>query len=65
MEEKPAFQAVFDNIDLINPRIQHKAGSPLAEIWKSYMAETIIEGLDVEQQLEYMAEEINEVLEDQ
>lgn len=65
LEEKPAFKVIFDNIDLINPRIQHKAWSPLAEIWKSYMAETIIEGLDVDTQLEHMADEINEVLEDQ
>lgn len=65
LEEKPAFQPVFDNIDLINPRIQHKGWSQLSEIWKSFMAETIIEGLDVQEQMEYMAKEINEVLEDQ
>lgn len=65
LAEKPAFQAIFDNLDLINPRIQHKAWSQLAEIWKSYMAETIIEKMDVKEQMGYMAEEINEVLADQ
>lgn len=27
LEKKPAFQAILDNLDEINPRIQHKAGS--------------------------------------
>lgn len=65
LEEKPAFEAIFDNIDLINPRIQHPTWTQLVDVWKSYMAETIIEGLDMEEQMTYMAEEITELLEDQ
>ena len=65
LAEKPAFQAIFDNLDLINPRIQNKAWSQLAEIWKSYMSKTITEKLDVQEQMGYMAEEINEILADQ
>ena len=65
LAEKPAFQVVFDHLDLINPRIQNPAWSQLVEIWKSYMAETIIENMDVDAQMKSMAEEINELLEDQ
>lgn len=65
LEQKPAFEAIFDNLDLITPRIQHTAWSQLVEVWKSYMAETVIEGLDMEKQTEYMVEEINELLGDQ
>lgn len=65
LEEKPAFQVIFDNLDLINPRIQHTAWSQLVTIWKSYMAETIIENMDVSEQMKLMAEEMNELLEDQ
>jgi len=65
LEEKPAFQVIFDHLDLINPRIQNPAWSQLVEIWKSYMAETVIENMDVDTQMKSMAEEINELLEDQ
>jgi multiple sugar transport system substrate-binding protein len=62
--EKPAFKVIFDNLDQINPRIQHKGWSQLASIWMAYMAETIKEGKDLPSQMEKMAGEINEVLGD-
>ncbi|MDC7230905.1 MAG: extracellular solute-binding protein [Sphaerochaetaceae bacterium] len=64
LERKPAFKAIFDNLDEINPRIQHPGWNQLATIWKSYLDQIMIEGVDVESNLEYMAEEIDEVLAD-
>lgn len=64
LEKKPAFQAIFDNLDLINPRIQHRAWSQLATIWKNSMAEVMMEGGDVQAGMEQMADEINDVLAD-
>ena len=64
LEMKPAFQAIFDNLDLIKPRIVHKNWNQLATIWKNSMAEVIGEGGDVKKAMEQMAEEINEVLGD-
>lgn len=64
LEKKPAFQPIFDNLDLINPRIQHKGWSQLATIWKNSMAELIMEGGDVQEAMEMMADEINDVLGD-
>lgn len=64
LEMKPAFQAIFDNLDLIKPRIVHKNWNQLATIWKNSMAEVIGEGKDVKKAMEQMAEEINEVLGD-
>jgi multiple sugar transport system substrate-binding protein len=61
---KPAFKSVFDNLDEINPRIQHPGWNQLATIWKSYLDQLMIEGGDVAVQLPAMAEEINEVLAD-
>ena len=64
LEKKPAFQAIFDNLDLINPRIQHAACNQLTTIWKNSMAELIIEGGDVQEAMDQMAMEINDVLGD-
>lgn len=64
LEKKPAFKAIFDNLDLINPRIQHKAWSQLATIWKNSMAEVMMEGGEVKPAMEQMADEINDVLGD-
>lgn len=64
LEEKPAFQCIFDNLDLINPRIQHKGWSQLATIWLNYMAEIMIEDVDVDAMVSDMVDEINEILED-
>lgn len=64
LAEKPAFQCVFDNLDLIQPRIQHKAWSQLATIWMNYMAEMMIEDVDLNEMNELMTQEINDVLGD-
>lgn len=64
LKEKPAFQCIFDNLDLINPRIQHKGWNQLATIWKNYMVEMMVEDVDIPSKIEDMVEEINEVLED-
>lgn len=64
LEKKPAFQAIFDNLDLINPRIQHKGWGQLATIWKNSMAEVMMENGDVEASMKQMADEINDVLGD-
>ena len=64
LAEKPAFKVIFDNLDQINPRIQHPAWSQLARIWMAYMAETIHENKNVPEQMRKMAAEINEVLRD-
>ena len=64
LNRKPAFKAIFDNLDEINPRIQHPGWNQLATIWKLYLDQIMIEGVDVDSHLTMMAEEINEVLED-
>jgi len=62
--EKPAFKAIFDNIDHIYPRIQHPAYSALSKIWMNEMAKVIIEGGDVQSSMQNAAKLINEALED-
>lgn len=64
LKEKPEFQIIFDNLDLIQPRIQHAGWDQLASVWKSYLAEIVIEDVDTDTMLEQMAEEIDEILED-
>ena len=64
LAEKPAFQCIFDNLDLIQPRIQHSGWNQLATIWMNYMAEMMIEDVDIPEMIEMMVEEIDEVLAD-
>ncbi len=64
LNRKPAFKCIFDNLDYINPRIQHPAWNEFATIWKNYLAEIYIEKTDVESSIEDMVMEMNEVLED-
>ncbi len=64
LEEKPAFQCIFDNLNLIYPRIQHPGWNQLATIWKNYMIEIMYEDVDIDSKIADMAEEIDEVLED-
>ena len=64
LEKKPEFKAIFDNLDLIKPRIQHAAWSQLATTWKNYMNEMMLEFADVDKTSDAMVEEINEILED-
>lgn len=64
LKRKPAFKSVFDNLDEINPRIQHAGWNQLATIWRAYLDQIMIENSNVDTQLKLMAEEINEVLAD-
>ncbi len=64
LAEKPAFQVVFDNLDLITPPIQRSDWSQVTTVWQNYMAEIIQEGLNVEEALSEMAQEINDILAD-
>lgn len=61
---KPEFQVVFDNLDLINPRIQHPGWAQLATIWRNCLVEITIENVDMDRMLNDMANEIDDVLED-
>jgi len=64
LAEKPAFKAVFDNLDHINPRIQHPAYSALAKVWMQEMAKVIIEGGDVSSSMQKASKLIDEALQD-
>ena len=64
LEKKPEFKAIFDNLDLIKPRIQHAAWSQLATTWKNYMNEMMVEFADLNAKSNAMVEEIDEILED-
>ncbi|HPB66837.1 MAG TPA: extracellular solute-binding protein, partial [Spirochaetales bacterium] len=64
LAEKPAFKAVFDNLDHINPRIQHTAYSALSKIWMQELAKVIIEGGDVAQAMKKASILIDEALQD-
>lgn len=64
LQRKPAFKAVFDNLDEINPRIQHAGWNQLSTIWRAYLDQIMIENSNVDTQLKAMSQEINEVLAD-
>lgn len=64
LEKKPAFQCIFDNLNLINPRIQNAAWSELATTWKNYMEIMMNQGGDITSDSNDMVTEINEILED-
>ncbi len=64
LAKKPAFKCIFDNLDNIYPRIQHAGWNQLASIWMSYLAQFYNEGKPIEGNIDMMAEEINEALED-
>ena len=64
LEEKPAFQCIFDNLNLINPRIQNAAWSELATTWKNYMDTMMNQGGDIATNSEDLVVEVNEILED-
>lgn len=64
LAEKPAFQCVFDNLNLINPRIQSDSWSELATTWKNYMDVMMNQGGDITEESHAMVEEINEILAD-
>ena len=64
LEKKPAFQCIFDNLNLINPRIQNAAWSELATTWKNYMEIMMNQGGDVTSGSNDMVTEIHEIPED-
>ena len=64
LQEKPAFQCIFDNLDLINPRIQNGSWSELATTWKTYMDIIMNQKGDIVEQSDLMVEEIDEILAD-
>lgn len=64
LAKKPEFKAVFDNLDLIKPRIQNAAWAQLATTWKNYMNEMMAEQADINTKSDDMVVEINEILED-
>ena len=64
LEKKPAFQCIFDNLNLITPRIQNAAWSELATTWKNYMEIMMNQGGDITSGSNDMVTEINEILED-
>ena len=55
---------MFDNLNLINPRIQNAAWSELATTWKNYMEVIMNQNGDVDSNSEDMVTEIDEILED-
>jgi multiple sugar transport system substrate-binding protein len=64
LKEKPAFKAVFDNLDHIYPRIQHPAYTSFAKIWMQTMAKVIIEGGDITAAMKKAAILMDEALQD-
>lgn len=64
LKQKPEFQVIFDNMDLIDPGIQSASWNQVSTVWKNYMAEMITEDVDIDSEMKKMAEEINEILED-
>lgn len=64
LTRKPAFQCIFDNLDNIYPRIQNKNWNQLATIWMNYLAEFYNNKTPIDGNIQTMAKEINEVLED-
>ena len=64
LQAKPAFQCIFDNLDLINPRIQNGSWSELATTWKTYMDIIMNQNGDVASNSDDMVVEIDEILAD-
>ena len=64
LQAKPAFQCIFDNLDLINPRIQHGSWSELATTWKTYMDTMLNQNGDIVSNSDDMVVEIDEILAD-
>ena len=64
LQAKPAFQCIFDNLDLINPRIQNGSWSELATTWKTYMDIIMNQNGDIASNSDDMVVEIDEILAD-
>ncbi len=64
LETKPAFQTIFDNLDMINPSVQHPSWGQINTIWVNTVEEIIREDLDIDSKMQEMSEEMNEILAD-
>lgn len=64
LAEKPAFQCIFDNLDLIKPRIQNPNYSALTKTWKEKMDQIMGANADAKTMLDEGAVVINEMLEE-
>ena len=64
LEKKPAFQCVFDNLNLIYPCIQSSAWSELTTTWRNYMDLMLNQSGDVKKESDDMVQELNEILAD-
>jgi len=64
LKTKPTFQVVFDNLDKINPRIQHPAYSQLAKTWMESLAKATIENQDMKASMDNAKKLIDEILAD-
>ncbi len=64
LETKPAFQTIFDNLDMINPSVQHPSWGQINTIWVNTVEEIIREDMDIDSKMQEMSEEMNEILAD-
>lgn len=64
LEKKPAFQCIFDNLDLINPCCQNSAWAEFTSVWRNYMLTMVSEGGDIAKNSADMTAELDEILED-
>lgn len=64
LAERPAFECIFENLDLINPRIQHGSWGELATTWKTYMDIMLNQNGDIATNSDDMVVEIDEILAD-
>ncbi|NMA82855.1 MAG: ABC transporter substrate-binding protein [Epulopiscium sp.] len=65
LKVKPAFDVIFDNLDKINPRIQHPAYTRLSSIWKEHLAKAVIENEDMKTSMDAAKKLIDEALEEE
>jgi multiple sugar transport system substrate-binding protein len=64
LADKPEFKVLIDNMDLIIPRISHKAFDAVGRSWRSNLSEMINKNIDPAVQMKKAAQEINEILAD-
>lgn len=62
LELKPEFKTIFDNLNKINPRIQHPSYTRLSSVWKESLAKSVIENEDMKKNMDYAKLLIDEAL---
>lgn len=62
--EKPSFQVIYDNLDNINPRIQHPGYTQLSRSWMDAMGKAITEKQDIDALMAEAVKLIDEALDD-